>query len=323
MAKLLLFVLAFCMAGCAGQTGKDGVKQDPATQADSAYAWTKLMDSAAWKKSYNFQMFSIRDSLWVFHPDGTWFSADGLRWTRSPLTNVINNLAFLNYVQFKNAIYGLGHLEGNIEQFSFTPAIYRTTDLRKWDTLTTTSNLPGRFFYHPFVFDDKIWIIGGEDKAMEYADIWNSADALHWVKQKDSLPFGKRKHSQVVNLNDTLYLLNNDVWVSTNGLNWTIRSTEIVQGVQLMGFSAQVLDNRIWLLGCNRNREFTSEILSSSDGINWTAHHAPWSPRGGIASAVHKRKIYMTGGKYGGFAQNGTTTAFIYSNDLWAFGKQE
>jgi hypothetical protein len=31
--------------------------------------WTKLLDSAAWKKNYNFQMFSQRDTIWTFHPE--------------------------------------------------------------------------------------------------------------------------------------------------------------------------------------------------------------------------------------------------------------
>jgi hypothetical protein len=30
----------------------------------------------------------------------------------------------------------------------------------------------------------------------------------------------------------------------------------------------------------------------------------------------------MTGGKYEGLEKNGTTTEFIYSNDLWILGKK-
>src|SRR6187397_61272 len=67
---------------------------------DTLYVWTKLSDSAPWSKSYNFQMFSIKDSLWTFHSDGNWFSINGVDWTKSPLPNSIYNLAFLDYVQF-------------------------------------------------------------------------------------------------------------------------------------------------------------------------------------------------------------------------------
>jgi hypothetical protein len=274
--------------------------------------WTKLLDSAGWKKSYNFQMFTIRDTMWVFHPDGNWYSIDGQRWNKSTLTNSINNLAFLDYVHFNDAVYGLGYFEGNIETFRFRPEIQITTDMKRWNRVK--SNLPARFFYHPFVFNNKIWIIGGEDKERKYSDIWNSTDGINWIKQKDDLSFGKRSGSQIVQMNGKLYLLDNDVWVSTDALNWEKLTDEIVKGEQIFGYSAQVMDNKIWLLGCNRNGQFTSQVLVSEDGKSWVGMDAPWSPRGGIAATLFKGKIYMTGGKYGGTPNH---PDFRYSNDVW------
>jgi hypothetical protein len=170
------------------------------------------------------------------------------------------------------------------------------------------------FFYHPFVFENKIWIIGREDKNRKYADIWNSSDGVKWAKQKDDLPFGPRSNSQVVEMNGKLYLLNNDVWVSSDALNWTKLTNEIVRGEEIFGYSPQVMDNKIWLLGCNRNGQFTSQVLVSSDGETWTGMDAPWSPRGGVAATVYHGKIYMTGGKYGGTSDH---PVFRYINDVW------
>src|SRR6187551_729977 len=111
------------------------------------YRWTRLTDNAAFSKSYNFQLITYRDSLWAFHPDGNYYSLDGKTWTKSALTNVIHNLAFLDYVQFNNSIMGLGHFEGNIERFSQTTEINRTTDMKRWKRMSKESNLPRRFFY--------------------------------------------------------------------------------------------------------------------------------------------------------------------------------
>lgn len=315
----LLFLL---LLSCTEQKNNNAValKDNPVITKDSNYIWTKLTDSAAWKKNYNFQMFSCRDTLWTFHPDGNWFSADGTNWTKSELTNAIHNLAFLDYVQFKDTIFGLGHFEGNIETFTFKPEIYKTTDFKHWVTLSTQSNLPKRFFYHPFVFDNKIWIIGGEDKNNKYADIWNSTDGINWTKQKDDLPFGKRSGSQIVLLKDQLYLLDNDVWQSSDGLNWQKISNEIIPGVPIFGYKALVFDNKIWLLGCNRNGQFSNQVLFSTDGKNWQTQNAPWLPRGGIAATVFRNKIYMTGGKYGGTPNH---PDFRYDNDLWTLSKSE
>lgn len=320
MPKIILLSFLFLMAGCAEQNRPKQAHVNTTNNQINAtdYVWTKLLDSAAWKKSYNFQMLNLRDTLWTFHYDGIWFSTNGKAWTKAALPNAIGNLAFVDYVPFKNAVYGIGHFEGNIENFTLKNTIYKTTDLQHWDSVSKESNLPERFFYHPFVFDNKIWIIGGEDKNTQYADIWNSADGIHWIKQKDDLPFGKRSRSQVVQLHNKLFLLDNDVWSSTDGLNWQKEADEILKGETIFGYTAVVCDNKIWLLGCNRNGKFVSQVLVSSDGKTWEAQAAPWSPRGAVAATVYKNKIYITGGKYGGFAQNGTTTEFVYSNDIWA-----
>lgn len=321
MARLSLLVFAFCLFACAEQSGQI-VQTNPSKQIDSTkYVWTKLSDSAEWKKSYNFEMFSIRDTLWVFHFDGNWYSTKGINWIRSTLPNAIGNISFLDYVYFNGAMYGLGSFEGNIDNFKLKNKIYKTSDFKHWDTVALQSNLPKRFFYHPFVFDNKIWIIGGEDEKTQYADIWNSTDGIQWMKQKDNLPFGKRSRSQIVQFQNKLFLLENDVWSSKDGLTWQKETGEILKRENIFGYAAVVFDNKIWLIGCNRNGKFLSQVLVSADGKNWETQTAPWSPRGAVAATVHKNKIYMTGGKYGGITQDGTTTDFVYSNDIWSVEK--
>lgn len=282
------------------------------------YQWKQLTPHASFPKSYNFQLFAIRDTLWALHSDGNWFSLNGRDWTKSKLANSIYNLAFLDYIQFNGATWGLGHFEGNIEKFKLTTPIYKTTDMKHWSVIAERSNLPERFFYHPFVFNDKIWIIGGSNGADQFSDIWNSDDGVKWKKIADNLPFGKRENSQFVLLNNKIYMLNNDVWSSTDGINWKKETDEIFPGENIFGYAAVVFDHRIWLLGCNRNGKFKSEILVSGDGRKWTAQQAPWSPRGGIAACVFKGKIIMTGGKYGGTPDK---PEFIYSNDVWSLEK--
>lgn len=318
MRSHLIGWLLLCIS-CSSPSSKTSV--DKQITSDSiSYVWTKVLDTAVWRKNYNFQLFSLRDTLWSFHPDGNWYSVDeGRNWSKSTLSNSIRNLAFLDYVIFKNAVYGLGYFKGNIENFVFEPHIYRSTDMKTWDTLSHNADLPKRFFYHPFVFRNKLWIIGGEDKQQQYADVWNSEDGIHWVKQKDNLPFGKRSGSVVVQVNDQLYLLNNDVWTSADGLNWIKKADAIVPGEQIFGYAAMVYDEKIWLLGCNRNGQFSSQVLVSTDGKKWEGMNAPWSPRGGIAATVHHDQIFMTGGKYGGTPDH---TEFIYSNDLWVLNKK-
>ena len=253
------------------------------------------------------------------HHAGTWFSLDGKEWTKSRLTNVLQNNGFLDYVWFKNALYAIGTFEGNIEHYKMTSAIHKSTDLKNWEVVTKNSNLPHRFFIHPFVFQDKIWIIGGSDGTTSYADIWNSADGVSWVKQADNLPFGKRDQSQFVLFNGKIFMLNNDVWSSADGMSWT-RETDKLANESIFGYAAIVYDNQIWLLGCNRNGIFKNEILVSKNGKIWETQKAPWSPRGAATACLHKGKVFLTGGKYGGQPPKAD---FIYSNDVWTLEKKQ
>lgn len=318
MLKIIISFAIISQIACNGQSVKN---QTPSTSQSSpaGYSWQRITESAPFSKSYNFQMMAIRDTLWVLHHDGAWYSLNGIQWVKSTLTNIIGNNGFLDYIWFRNALYGLGTFEGNIEHYKLTTAIHSSTDMRNWQLLSAETNLPKRFFYHPFVFNNKIWIIGGGTEKEQYADIWNSDDAIHWVKQADHLPFGKRQESQIVFFHQKLFLLNNDIWSSVDAIHWVKEADHFVKE-DIFGYSSVVFDDKIWLLGCNRNNLFRSESLVSSDGKSWTATSAPWSPRGGTASCIFQNQIFMTGGKYGGTRDNPN---FIYSNDVWAMKKSE
>lgn len=322
ITKLILPALFITAAVSAAFTFKGKKKSGEKNEAAiNGYRWVKVTDKAAFSKSYNFQLFSHQNQLWAFHPDGNYYTTDGKQWTKSPLPNSIHNLAFLDYVQFNNAIFGLGRFEGNIERYAFRTPVTKTIDMKSWQTLAAESNLPGRFFYHPVVFKNKIWIYGGTtDGETGFDDAWSSTDGVHWVKEADHLPFGRRSQPLVIEFRDKLYLLENDVWSSDDGLHWN-KVTGRITDASLFGYTPVVFDNKIWLLGCNRNGQFASKVYVSSDGKSWQEQDAPWSPRGGIAAAVYNGRLYMTGGKYGGLKKGSTETEFIYSNDVWALEK--
>ncbi len=321
LLKPTLFVALAATVAVASFTFESKNEENACSQNIPGYQWTKLTDNATFSKSYNFQLLTHQDQLWAFHPDGGYYSSNGKDWTKSPLPNSINNLAFLDYVPFGNTVLGLGHFEGNIDNYQLRTAITQTTDFTTWTTIAEESNLPRRFFYHPVVFQNRIWIFGGTGNGENnFDDAWSSSDGITWKKEAERLPFGKRSGQHFVVFNEKLYMLDNDVWVSEDALHWE-KVTSHITNATLFGYTPVVFDNKIWLLGCNRNGQFASKVYVSSDALHWEEQDAPWTPRGGIAATVFNGKLYMTGGKYGGFRKGSTETEFIYSNDVWVLEK--
>jgi hypothetical protein len=78
MKPIHLFIFII-FTSCNNQTNKKEQAEEIniTPQNDTSYVWRKLLDSADWNKSYNFQLFNIKDTLWAFHADGTWYSIDG------------------------------------------------------------------------------------------------------------------------------------------------------------------------------------------------------------------------------------------------------
>lgn len=76
MKQNLIIVLFIIGVSCSNQSSQNVQTQTKSSlvKSDTTYVWTKLLDSADWKKSYNFQMFTIIEKMWIFHPDGNWFS---------------------------------------------------------------------------------------------------------------------------------------------------------------------------------------------------------------------------------------------------------
>ncbi len=124
------------------------------------YVWEHLTSAAGFPGSYNFKLFADGDTIRAFHHQGVWASVDGKTWNKTGLPNIIRNQGFLDYVRFRGGIYALGTFDGNIDHYTQTSQIARTTDFTSWEILAKTSNLPSRFFIHPVVFDNRIWLVG-------------------------------------------------------------------------------------------------------------------------------------------------------------------
>lgn len=318
---LTILILSLTVSACTKSEAKTG-----------EYVWQEITAKAEFPQSYNYPVYVMNDGNLLALNQGGWRSIDGKTWTKTDLPKSGLNSAYQKYVQFKGAIYALGAMKGNYEKFTIDAKIKRTTDSKTWEIVAEKSNLPNRVFYGVVVFKDKIWLIGGFDGKKYHNDVWNSADGVNWTQITEKANFSERTVGKIIVFKDKIWLIGggvidgdkvinpnseSEIWSSTDGVNWTQSKTNATNKI---AGTPVVFDEKLWLIGANRNDgNFANALLVSDDGENWKEQSAPWSPRGGVVVWVFQNKLFMTGGKYS-FTKNGEIT-FVYSNDIWAMTK--
>ncbi len=297
------------------------------------YSWAKVTPAASFPPGYNYPVFVLGDRM-VAMNNGAWISKDGARWEKTELPESGLNSAYQKYVHFNDAIYALGKLDGNYERFSISTRIMRTRDLRAWETVAESSNLPQRIFYGAAVFANKIWLAGGYDGKRYFNDVWNSSDGVRWQLIAETTAWSPRNVSVLAVFQNRLWVLGGgpidgdkanwinpdserEVWSAVDGITWTQVKADLNR--KWRG-TPVVFDNKLWLVGANRGGVFESAAWVTADGARWTELSAPWSPRGAVAAWVYDGKLFMTGGK-SSHTENGEVK-FVYSNDVWAMSRK-
>lgn len=321
---VLSCIFGACQSIQSQNAANNNARNNSAARSLDTYKWVQVAGQAGYKVGYNYPLYSIKDKLWAFHAEEIFSSPDGKAWTKAKLPSMRRDVYQSQYAKFGDAIYAFGRNTGNYEKMTFEPAVFRTTDMETWEILSVRSNLPARIFFDVVEFKGKLWLLGGFDTKNYYNDVWNSADGVTWTRVVEKAPWSERNtYGKILVFKDKLWLIGGgkidqppaeDVWNSEDGKSWT-RVTEKMYSQPVLNGTPIVYDDRIWLLGVNRNDTFSNAMLVSADGKEWQERSAPWTPRGGVAAAVHDGKLYMTGGKYS-VTENGQIK-FIYSNDVW------
>ncbi len=294
-----------------------------ATADTEAYVWDRLTEHAPYAGNYNYPVHVAPDGRFIaLHPDGTWASRDGAKWTKTAMPFSGMNSAYLSYVQHEGATWALGKLKGNYLDFQIDPVIQRTRDYEKWEQVGASSSLPHAIFYATASFKGSLWIVGGYNGNKVTSEVWNSQDGLVWTRVVDQAPWSARSGAKIVIFRNKMFLIGggvidglqaNDVWSSADGVTWT-READQIAPEKPMG-TPFVYDNKLWLVGANRSGTFESGMAVSDDGKTWRKQSAPWSPRGGVAAWTNGPDLFITGGKYS--YEKAGEPVFVYSNDVW------
>jgi len=181
-----------------------------------------------------------------------------------------------------------------------------------------------RFFHEAVVFDDKIWVIGGNGDNGFLNDVWVSENGASWKKVGGvgATQFTVRGEHTVTVFNDKLWVIGGvttgavklqDVWSSGNGTDWTLETDEAEFGPR--NFHQTInFDDKLWLIGgLDANENTHNDVWNSEDGKSWinVTPDAGFSERLGHRVMSFDTKLWVIG--------SATTNDVWYSEDgaIW------
>jgi hypothetical protein len=226
-----------------------------------------------------------------------------------------------------------------------------------------------RTFTNPTAGVTKMYLMGGwnpgnpvpvnfsdSSQAFKFAtsnEVWSTIDGISWEKEKAFTPvtypnttqmweqrhvFNNYVHNSKIwviggDINQGHY--QNDVWNTSDGINWTYVSAIPSTPVNLANLPDRVLslynnfDGKMWRMGGQTIPELISDsvgnnpplayyndVYSTTDGINWTRYNdAPWPARGMCSgNVVLDGKMWVLGGGL----YDPTFGNLVIYNDVWS-----
>lgn len=83
--------------------------------------------------------------------------------------------------------------------------VWKSTDGKKWTTVSTSAPFRARFKHTSLIHNDFIYVIAGEDdNGAKLNDVWRSKDGTEWVKMTKDAKFEERSSTSAVSYNNKI-----------------------------------------------------------------------------------------------------------------------
>ncbi len=294
---LLLAVAAIVAQSSAQEAGEnianDGRLQD---QDVDVYEWSLVTGEAPFAPRDGAGALVFKNRMWLI---GGWNPSDQQHFPRKCSNDVWSSTDGAHWTRVRPNTYGT-------------------------DEFVPESEWEGRHTAGYAVFNDKMWIIGGDPLQGHYQyDVWNSEDGERWahVNKGGDVPWGPRALHYTVAFQDKIWVMGgqttpqfapadelfyDDIWNTEDGIHWTrVEAVRPLWRPRGMIGGCAVFNGRIWILGGgtydtpkNPERNFYNDVWSTADGVHWQCHleRAPWHPRQYHDVAVFDGRMWILEG---------------------------
>jgi prepilin-type N-terminal cleavage/methylation domain-containing protein len=178
-----------------------------------------------------------------------------------------------------------------------------------------------RYGHTSVVYDNKIWVLGGEATGVGLRnDVW-SYNGTNWTLVKphnatDSNMWSPRRYHSSLVYDNKMWIMGsdartNDVWYSVNGNKWYQAKPNDTNGWSGRGsFATVVYNDSMWVLGGINATTRVNDVWQSRNGANWTQvkpnDGSGWSARSGLTCLSYNNSMWVIGGSTG-----------IVQKDVW------
>jgi hypothetical protein len=249
---------------------------------------------------YGHQIAALNGKLWLVggstgNPDqqyptnDIWSSVDGINWSLEASNTILGD-GYL--IAFNNKLWLLDTF-GKAGPWS-------SADGKNWEQSTEPTPFT-RYSHNKFaVFNNKLWMIGAYNESYEpLNESWSSSDGIHWHLESQDAGFLTQNYGLIV-FKKQLWLVGYKLsWSSSDGIHWSRHDSDFLHsGYQFLEMNGQlwffIVPNRV-----GESSEFTKEVWTSKDAINWKqlTKDAP-IPGLGTTTVSFKNKLWMIGGAY-------------------------
>lgn len=299
--------------------------------------WVLEAKAAGWQARDSQGECVFRDRLWIMGgwfnsneapPRDVWSSTDGRSWSLVTKSAPWIHSDLPMSIVFKDQMWLMGGwYNGRLPGHSASNQVWSSTDGANWQLATGAASWSPRIAAGIVEFRNRIWILGGMenyyfgDDSNLKNDVWSSADGKEWKQMTASAGWSPRAYHQAIVLNEKIYVFGggnyvpayhakNDVWSSSDGVNWTCE-TEAAPWHPRLWFSAAVYRGRMWVLGgwSNGPSQNWGDVWTSKDGKQWERLQSKvtWKERHEHSTFVFQDKLWVAGGH-----------ARPLSNEVWS-----
>lgn len=250
---------------------------------ESKFVFTKTTSDFAQRS--NHRIIEINNKFWSYGGESfgkeIWSSSDGLIWSLQTNNPNYGNLESRIPVTFKNKVWLIGKGADNSTE------VWQSTDGLNFTEVTTNYNSFNNFGWtnHQLVvFNDKLYIVGGEVHGNYFNSVIFTDDGVNWTSINSDNQFtpGRHNHKSLI-FNNKLWVIGgenpinggdiNDAWSSVDGVNWIKETGENLKYSKRSGHEVVALNGNLWLWGGTQDlgSGFHSygDLWKSCDGKYW------------------------------------------------------